>query len=93
MPGNGDRLQAQIIPDNSLGAEASVVTPNVEIKGRTADRIDGGAIRDSNLFHSFQDFNIGDLQRVYFANPEGITNIFSRVTGGNLSEIFGTLGG
>ncbi len=92
VAGNGDRLQAQIIPDRSLGNEASVVTPNVEIKGRTAERIDGGAIRDSNLFHSFQDFNIGDLQRVYFANPEGITNIFSRVTGSNLSEIFGTLG-
>ncbi|MDJ0593295.1 MAG: filamentous hemagglutinin N-terminal domain-containing protein [Pleurocapsa sp. MO_226.B13] len=90
--GNGDRAIAQIIPDNSLGNEASVVTPNVEIKGRTADRIDGGAIRDSNLFHSFQEFNIGDLQRVYFANPAGITNIFSRVTGSNLSEIFGTLG-
>ena len=83
---------AQIIPDDNLGGEASVVTPNVEIKGLPADRIDGGAIRDSNLFHSFQEFNIGDLQRVYFANPEGITNIFSRVTGSNLSEIFGTLG-
>ena len=83
---------AQIIPDRSLGAEASVVTPNVEINGLPADRIDGGAIRDSNLFHSFQEFNIGDLQRVFFANPAGITNIFSRVTGSNLSEIFGTLG-
>ncbi|MDJ0593296.1 MAG: S-layer family protein [Pleurocapsa sp. MO_226.B13] len=90
--GWSDRAIAQIIPDDSLGAEASVVTPNVEIKGRTAERIDGGAIRDSNLFHSFQEFNIGDLQRVYFANPEGITNIFSRVTGSNLSEILGTLG-
>ena len=85
-------LQAQIIPDRSLGNEASVVTPNIEIKGLPADRIDGGAIRDSNLFHSFQEFNIGDLQRVYFANPAGITNIFSRVTGSNLSEILGTLG-
>ncbi len=92
VAGNCDRAQAQIIPDRSLGAEASVVTPNVEIKGLPAERIDGGAIRDSNLFHSFQEFNIGDLQRVYFANPAGITNIFSRVTGSNLSEIFGTLG-
>ena len=83
---------AQITPDRSLGTEASVVTPNVEIKGKIADRIDGGAIQDTNLFHSFEQFNIGDLQRVYFANPAGITNIFSRVTGSNLSEIFGTLG-
>ena len=92
VAGNCDHAQAQIIPDRSLGAEASIVTPNVEIKGFPADRIDGGAIRDSNLFHSFQEFNIGDLQRVFFANPEGINNIFSRVTGSNLSEILGTLG-
>ena len=89
---NCDRLQAQIIPDDTLGTEASIVTPNVEIKGLPADRIGGGAIRESNLFHSFEQFNIADLQRVYFANPAGITNIFSRVTGSDLSEIFGTLG-
>ncbi|MEM7757788.1 MAG: S-layer family protein [Cyanobacteria bacterium P01_A01_bin.40] len=89
---NYDRVQAQIIPDDSLGSEASTVTPDVEIKGSSADRIDGGAIRDNNLFHSFEQFNIEDLQRVYFANPAEITNIFSRVTGSNLSEILGTLG-
>lgn len=89
---NCDRATAQIIPDDSLGNERSIVTPDVEIKGSQGDRIDGGAIRDSNLFHSFEQFNVGNLQRVFFANPEGITNIFSRVTGNNLSEIFGTLG-
>ncbi len=89
---NCDGATAQIIPDDSLGNERSIVTPDVEIKGSSGDRIDGGAIRDSNLFHSFEQFNIEDLQRVYFANPEGITNIFNRVTGNNLSEIFGTLG-
>ncbi len=83
---------AQITPDRSLGAEASVVTPNVELKGNIVDRIDGGAIRDTNLFHSFEQFNIGDGQQVYFANPADITNIFSRVTGSNISEILGTLG-
>jgi filamentous hemagglutinin family protein len=31
-------------------------------------------------------------QRVYFANPIGIENIFSRVTGNNVSNILGTLG-
>ena len=83
---------AQIAPDRSLGAEASIVTPNVKIKGLPAERIDGGALRDTNLFHSFEQFNIGDGERVYFANPVGITNIFGRVTGSNLSEILGTLG-
>jgi filamentous hemagglutinin family protein len=32
------------------------------------------------------------LQRVYFANPSGIANILSRVTGRDVSDIMGTLG-
>lgn len=83
---------AQIIPDNSLGAERSIVTPNVPHPSGLSDRIDGGAIRGSNLFHSFQDFNVGNLQRVYFANPAGIENILGRVTGTQASQILGTLG-
>ncbi|GET40677.1 two-partner secretion domain-containing protein [Microseira wollei] len=83
---------AQIIPDNSLGVERSIVTPNVFHPDGLSDRIDGGAIRGSNLFHSFQDFNVGNLQRVYFANPAGIENILGRVTGNQASQILGTLG-
>ena len=83
---------AQIVPDESLGQESSVITPNVEVKGEAADRIDGGAIRDRNLFHSFQDFNVEDSQRVYFANPDNIEQIFTRITGSNPSNINGTLG-
>ncbi|OUL24502.1 filamentous hemagglutinin N-terminal domain-containing protein [Nostoc sp. 106C] len=83
---------AQIIPDNSLESERSIVTPNVQKQDGLIDRIDGGAIRGSNLFHSFQDFNVGNLQRVYFANPAGIENILGRVTGNQASKIFGTLG-
>ncbi|NEO70615.1 filamentous hemagglutinin N-terminal domain-containing protein [Moorena sp. SIO3H5] len=82
----------QITPDNTLGNERSVVTPNVNINGALADLIEGGAIRDSNLFHSFQDFNVAEFGRVYFANPAGIQNILSRVTGTNVSNILGTLG-
>ncbi|NEO80385.1 filamentous hemagglutinin N-terminal domain-containing protein [Moorena sp. SIO4G3] len=83
---------AQIVPDQSLGDNPSVVKPNVEVKGIPADLIEGGATRGDNLFHSFSDFNVGDLQRVYFANPAGINTILSRVTGSNISKIFGTLG-
>jgi filamentous hemagglutinin family protein len=83
---------AQVTPDASLGVERSLLTPNVQIQGITADRIDGGAIRGSNLFHSFSQFNIDNGQRVYFANPTGIENIFSRVTGSQVSNILGTLG-
>jgi filamentous hemagglutinin family protein len=83
---------AQITPDATLGVESSIVTPNVNVRGLPADRIDGGAVRGTNLFHSFQEFNVGDGLRVYFANPIGIENILSRVTGNNLSNILGTLG-
>ncbi|QLE41829.1 filamentous hemagglutinin N-terminal domain-containing protein [Nostoc sp. C052] len=79
---------AQLTPDNSLGQERSQVIPF----NQKNDIIDGGAARGINLFHSFQDFNVGVGRGVYFANPEGITNIFSRVTGGNSSNIFGNLG-
>ncbi|WP_293053840.1 MULTISPECIES: S-layer family protein [unclassified Moorena] len=82
----------QITPDNTLGNESSVVTPNVTINGALADLIEGGAIRDSNLFHSFSDFNVAEFGRVYFANPAGVANILSRVTGTNVSNILGTLG-
>jgi filamentous hemagglutinin family protein len=84
--------QAQITPDSTLGAESSQLNQNVLINNVLGDKIDGGATRGSNLFHSFSQFNINDAQRVYFANPSGVLNILTRVTGGNGSNIFGTLG-
>ncbi|MGF1481624.1 MAG: filamentous hemagglutinin N-terminal domain-containing protein [Cyanophyceae cyanobacterium] len=88
---SGERACAQMTPDSTLGKESSVVSPTV-IRGMPSDRIDGGAQRGANLFHSFQDFNVGEGRGAYFSNPDGVDNIFSRVTGGNLSEILGTLG-
>ncbi|MBV6627725.1 MAG: filamentous hemagglutinin N-terminal domain-containing protein [Rivularia sp. (in: Bacteria)] len=84
--------QSDIIPDKTLGGENSRVNFNVDINGINADKIDGGARRNSNLFHSFQEFNINNGQALYFTNPDGVENIFTRVTGGNASNIFGTLG-
>ncbi|PSN10338.1 hypothetical protein C7271_26125, partial [filamentous cyanobacterium CCP5] len=82
---------AQLIPDSTLGTESSVVG-NSPVQGAAAELVEGGATRGSNLFHSFADFNVGDLQRVYFANPAGILDIYTRVTGSNSSSILGTLG-
>ena len=82
--------KAQIIPDNSLGEESSIVTPFDE-QGVPADVIEGGAARGANLFHSFQEFNVNPDRGAFFNNPEGINNIFSRVTGTNISNINGTL--
>ncbi|MBD0314274.1 MAG: filamentous hemagglutinin N-terminal domain-containing protein, partial [Microcoleus sp. T3-bin5] len=82
---------AQIIPDSSLGPESSRTVPNT-INNLTSDRITGGAIRGVNLFHSLREFNIREGRGAYFDNPSGITNIFTRVTGGKSSNILGTLG-
>ncbi|MBD2532911.1 filamentous hemagglutinin N-terminal domain-containing protein [Nostoc flagelliforme FACHB-838] len=90
--GVSDHVLAQIVPDNTLGVEGSVVKPNVNIQGIPSDRIDGGATRGANLFHSLQNFNVGEGKGAYFANPTGIENILTRVTGGNPSNILGRLG-
>jgi filamentous hemagglutinin family protein len=79
----GLAAQAQITPDGTLGVERSVAN---------GDRIEGGARRGGNLFHSFGQFNINEGQNLYFANPAGVANIFSRVTGPDPSRILGTLG-
>ncbi|PSF35520.1 hypothetical protein C7H19_16020 [Aphanothece hegewaldii CCALA 016] len=80
--------QAQVTPDTTLGKENSIVN-QIDVLN---DKIDGGARRGGNLFHSFQEFNINEGKGVYFANPSGVMNIFSRVTGGNASQILGRLG-
>ena len=82
------KIDAQIVPDNTLGPESSMIN-SIE---RLRERIEGGATRGENLFHSFQELNIGEGLEVYFANPEDISNIFSRITGSNPSNILGTLG-
>ena len=87
---------AEIIPDDTLGNESSVVVPQSSTSdkpnGIASQRIEGGATRANNLFHSFSEFSIPDQSQVYFASPTGIDNIITRVTGSNLSDISGTLG-
>ena len=86
---SGNHVLAQLTPDDSLGAERSTVTTQ-----QLVDLIRGGAIRDSALFHSFEDFNVGDGRSVLFdlQNNTDILNIFTRVTGSSSSQILGTLG-
>ncbi len=81
--------QNNIVPDDTLGNEPSVVVP----ANTNVDLIVGGAQREQNLFHSFEEFNINVGQTAFFAtNSDIIANIFARVTGGNPSEILGRLG-
>jgi filamentous hemagglutinin family protein len=83
---------AQIVPDASVGGERSNIQRDVLVNGARVDQIEGGSRRGGNLFHSFETFNVANGQRVYFASPDGVERIFSRVTGTSRSEIRGTLG-
>jgi filamentous hemagglutinin family protein len=83
--------QSVIVPDETLGSERSRVTPET-IRGVESDRIEGGARRGGNLFHSFGQFDIQDGRGAYFNNPTGVENVFGRVTGNVPSNIQGTLG-
>ncbi|UKO95861.1 two-partner secretion domain-containing protein [Nostoc sp. UHCC 0870] len=86
----GDCTLAQITKDDTLGAENSVVTPNL-INGQNVDQIDGGAIRGNNLFHSFEQFSVSPGNTAYFNNATNIQNIIGRVTGNSISNINGII--
>lgn len=79
------RAVAQIIPDATLPTRSSVP------ENCTNCRIDGGTVRDRNLFHSFTEFSIPSGGQAAFNNSTTIQNIFARVTGRNPSRIDGTI--
>lgn len=81
---------AQIQKDGTLGSESSIITPKL-IDGQPIDQIDGGAVRGTNLFHSFEQFSVSAGRTAYFNNPIDIQNIISRVTGNSISNIDGIL--
>ncbi len=80
---------ADIVPDETL-LPAETSTVRAGNGGRI--QIEGGARRGSNLFHSFEAFNVDMDQRVYFNPDMAVENVLSRVTGRNPSNILGTLG-
>ena len=77
-------LKAQISSDGTLST-------TVSSDDAVNFLIENGNRSGNNLFHSFSEFSIPDLGSAYFNNATDITNIFSRVTGGNISEIQGLI--
>ena len=74
---------AQVTTDNTVNTQ-------VEQNGNVAE-ITGGETRGGNLFHSFQDFSIPTGNEAFFNNANDISNILSRVTGRNVSNIDGLI--
>ncbi len=75
---------AQVIPDGSTSTTVNSSDDN----NFTLDRGDRAG---NNLFYSFNEFSVPNNGSAFFDNPTDIINIFSRVTGGNVSNIDGLL--
>ncbi|MGK7923791.1 MAG: filamentous hemagglutinin N-terminal domain-containing protein [Spirulina sp.] len=73
---------AQISNDGTLGTN---------VTGNPNFTITGGTTRGTNLFHSFSEFSVPTGGSAVFNNSTAIQNIFSRVTGGNISNIDGLI--
>ncbi|AFY45255.1 S-layer family protein [Nostoc sp. PCC 7107] len=75
-------VQAQVIPDNTL---------NTSVGGNSNYTITNGSRVGNNLFHSFSQFSVPSNGSAVFNNAADIQNIFSRVTGGYVSNIDGLI--
>ena len=79
------RVAAQIEADNTLPVNSNAIKNGINFK------INGGTMRGKNLFHSFKRFNILNGGEAFFDNTNSIENIFTRVTGGTISNIDGII--
>lgn len=78
-------VSAQITPDKTLPINSQIAhNANTNI-------IEGGTIKGSNLFHSFEQFSVLPGTTAYFNNGTSVQNIFTRITGNSISNINGIL--
>jgi len=87
--------QAQAPPITSSGLNTQISAPVNLPSGAIQHNITGGTRPGGggNLFHSFGEFGVPTNHIANFLNDSGLptNNILSRVTGGNPSNIFGTI--
>jgi len=82
---NSLSASAEVTLDGTLGRNGALPGPDYLI-GADLGRQHGG-----NLFHSFQYFNLNNYESATFSGPNSVSNIISRVTGGNPSNIDGLI--
>jgi len=78
-------INAEITTDGTLGSSAHLPGPDYQIGA------DLGQQHGGNLFHSFQDFNLNSSESATFSGSNNVSNVISRVTGGNPSNIDGLI--
>jgi filamentous hemagglutinin family protein len=78
-------VRSQIVPDRTL-LNNTIILPNGNIV-----KIEGGTTKGKNLFHSFSEFSVPVNTTAWFNNATTIENIFTRITGGNISHIEGLI--
>jgi len=76
-------VSAQVTPDSTLNTTVSQSGDNFTI---TNDNRVG-----NNLFHSFSQFSVPSNSSAFFKNAADVQNIFSRVTGGSVSNVDGLI--
>ena len=94
-PNGPAHVQAQTPPISSSGLNTQVSAPINLPNNVTQYNITGGTRPGNgpNLFHSFGEFGVPSNNIANFHNETAIptSNILGRVTGGNVSNIFGTI--
>ncbi|MGE3153220.1 MAG: filamentous hemagglutinin N-terminal domain-containing protein [Nitrospiraceae bacterium] len=96
MPLAISSAMAQVVsPLTSSGLNTQISGPIAGPGGTRQFNITGGTrpANGPNLFHSFGNFSVPTNNVANFLNDAGLptTNILARVTGGNVSSIFGTI--
>ena len=74
---------AQVTPDNSLNTQ-------VDLQNNVFN-VTGGTTSGGNLFHSFSEFSIPQGGGAFFNHAPDLQRVISRVTGGNVSDIQGSI--
>lgn len=78
-----NNAEAQVVSDGTTDSQVDTT--------EGVSTITGGTQTGKNLFHSFEQFSLPSKTTAHFDNLTDIDQIFSRVTGGSISEIDGLI--